>query len=74
MPSRIGPKGLTEIRRDAAGIVEPDKRVVVAGNHEAPAQHDVDDIMADLDPAPVVQFREFSLEVANAKARRAAGV
>ena len=65
---------MTKIRRDAAGLTEPDRRMVVAGNHEAPAQHDVDDIMADLYPALVLQFRELSLEVAKAKARRAAGV
>ena len=69
-------KTATKVRRDAAGIAEPDKRAVVAGDPDSSAQHDIeaDAVIANMDPAQMLQFREFSLEFAEAKARRAAGV
>ena len=68
-------KTLVKVERDAAGIAEPDKRTVVAGDPNSPVQHDVevDAVIANMDPATMLQFREFSLEFAKAKARVAAG-
>jgi len=78
-------KTLTKIRCDAAGIVEPDKRVGVAGDPDSPVQHNIEVaavianidpalMLHNVDPALMLHFRELSLELAKVKARVAAGV
>ena len=59
-----------KLTRDALGIGRPDQRVVVAGDADAPVQHDLAGIIAHLPPATVLQARDVAIEVAKAKARR----
>ncbi|MGO9660382.1 MAG: hypothetical protein ACLP7F_18765 [Acidimicrobiales bacterium] len=59
-----------KLTRDALGIGGPDQRVVVAGDADAPVQHDLAGIIAHLPPATVLQARDVAIEVAKAKARR----
>jgi len=69
-------KTAAKIERDAAGIAEPDKRVVVAGDPDSPVQHEleVQAAIRNMDPALMLKFRELSLELAMVKAREAANV
>ena len=69
-------KTATKFQRDAAGIVEPDKRVLAAGDPGSSVQHDleVQAAIRNMDPALMLEFRELSLKLAKLKAREAARV
>ncbi len=64
----------TKIQRDAAGVSEPDRRMVLAGDPDAPVQHEVSDLMANLPPELILEARDLAIKVAMAKARAAARV
>ena len=48
-------------------MTAPDNRIVVAGDPDSSVQHDIEvqAVIANMDPALMLQFRELSVELAN---------